>query len=151
MNKKSPFPEFEFKWPNFDPSMFDKFQVPGLDTSALMESQRKNIEAVIKANQKAAEGYGNLLRRQGEIMTETLQAIQEAAGELMTANAGKDLPKKQAELVEKTVGRAFKHMKELAEMAASANSDAFKIMRDRASESIEELRALTEKISTGKK
>jgi phasin family protein len=148
---KSPFPEFEFKWPNFDPSFFERFNVPGIDTQALMDSQRKNIDALINANRKAAEGYANMMRRQGEIMTETMQAIQEASADLMKANAGQDLPKKQAELVEKTVGRAFKHMKELADMAVSANTDAFKIMRDRATESIEELRELTEKISAGKK
>ena len=148
---KSPFPEFEFKWPNFDQSFFERFTVLGIDTQALMESQRKNIDALINANRKAAEGYTNMMRRQGEIMGETMQAIQEAVGDLMKANSGNDLPKKQAELVEKTVGRAFKHMRELADMAVSANSDAFKIMRDRASESIEELRALTDKMSTTKK
>jgi phasin family protein len=147
---KSPFPEFDFKWPNFDQSFFERFTVPGIDTQALMEGQRKNIEALVNANRKAAEGYANMMRRQGEIMTETMTAIQESVGDLMKANAGQDLPKKQAELVEKTVGRAFKHMKELAEMAVSANSDAFKIMRDRASESIEELKALTEKMTAKK-
>ena len=147
---KSPFPEFDFKWPNFDQSFFERFTVPGIDTHALMEGQRKNIEALVNANRKAAEGYANMMRRQGEIMTETMTAIQDAVGDLMKANSGQDLPKKQAELVEKTVGRAFKHMKELAEMAVSANSDAFKIMRDRASESIEELRALTEKMTPKK-
>jgi len=147
---KSPFPEFDFKWPNFDTSFFERFQVPGVDTQALMESQRKNIDALVNANRKAAEGYANMMRRQGEIMTETMEAIQEATADLMKANAGQDLPKKQAELVEKTVGRAFKHMRELAEMAVSANSDAFKIMRDRAAESIEELKALTEKLTAKK-
>ena len=143
---KSPF-EFDFKWPNFDPSFFERFNVPGVDTQALMESQRKNIDALISANRKAAEGYANMMRRQGEILSETMEAIQESVGDLMKANAGQDLPKKQAELVEKTVGRAFKHMRELADMAVSANSDAFKIMRDRATESIEELRALNEKLT----
>ena len=148
---KSPFPEFDFKWQNFDQSFFERFTVPGIDTQALMESQRKNIDALVNANRKAAEGYANMMRRQGEIMSETMTAIQEAVGDLMKANSGKDLPKKQTELVEKTVGSAFKHMRELADMAVSANSDAFKIMRDRASESIEELRALTDKMSSGKK
>jgi phasin family protein len=69
----------------------------------------------------------------------------------MKANDGKDLPKKQAELVEKTIGRAFKHMKELAELAIDANSDAFKIMQERAKESIGEMQELAEKITAGKK
>ncbi|MCE9522552.1 MAG: phasin family protein [Alphaproteobacteria bacterium] len=151
MANKGPFPEFDFKWPNFDQSFWDRFSVPGIDTSALMESQKKNFDALVKANQKAAEGYQNLMRRQAEIMTETMQAIQESVGDLMKANEGKDVPKKQAELVEKTIGRAFKHMKELAQLTIDANGDAFKVMQDRAKESISEMQALAEKISSGKK
>jgi phasin family protein len=148
---KSPFPEFDFKWPNFDPNFMERFSMPGLDTSALMESQKKNFEALVKANQKAAEGYQNLMRRQAEIMSETMQAIQESVGDLMKANDGKDLPKKQAELVEKTIGRALKHMKELAQLTIDANGDAFKVMQDRAKESISEMQELAEKISTARK
>ena len=151
MAPKSPFPEFDFKWPNFDQGFWDRFSVPGIDTSALMDSQRKNFDALIKANQKAAEGYQNMMRRQGEIMTETMQSIQEAVADLMQANDGKELPKKQAELVEKTIARALKHMRELAEMTISANSDAFKVIQTRAKESIGEMQELAERISTAKK
>jgi phasin family protein len=91
------------------------------------------------------------MRRQAEIMTETMQAIQESVGDLMQANDGKDLPKKQAELVEKTIGRALKHMKELAQLTIDANGDAFKVMQDRAKESISEMQELAEKISAGRK
>ena len=151
MANKSPFPEFDFKWPNFDQGFWDRFSVPGMDTSALMESQKKNFDALVNANRKAAEGYTNLMRRQGEIMTETMGSIQESVADLMKANDGKELPKKQAELIEKTVARAFKHMRELAELTISANSDAFKVIQDRAKESIAEMQELAVKISAGKK
>ena len=151
MANKSPFPEFDFKWPNFDQGFWDRFSVPGIDSNSLMQSQKKNFEALVKANQKAAEGYQNLMRRQGEIMTETMQSIQEAVGDLMKANDGRDLPKKQAELVEKTIGRALKHMKELAELTINANGDAFKVIQERAKESIGEMQALAEKITAGRK
>lgn len=148
MATKPPFPEFEFKWPNFDQGFWDRFSVPGMNASALMESQKKNFDALIQANQKAAEGYQNLMRRQTEILGETIQSIQEAAASLMKANDGKDLPKRQAELVEKTIGQALKHMKELADLTISANGDAFKVIQERARESISEMQQLAEKIST---
>mgnify|MGYP001157991304 FL=1 len=151
MAGKNSFPEFDFKWPNFDQGFWDKFSVPGIDTSALMESQKKNFDALVNANRKAAEGYQNLMRRQGEIMTETMQAVQEAVADLMKANDGKDLPKKQADLVEKTVSRALKHMRELAQLTIDANGDAFKVIQARAKESIGEMQELAEKISASKK
>ena len=70
MAGKNPFPEFDFKWPNFDPNFLERFNVPGMDASALMESQRKNFEALVNANRKAAEGYQNLMRRQAELIKE---------------------------------------------------------------------------------
>jgi phasin family protein len=148
---KSPFPEFEFKWPNFDQGFWDRFSVPGIDNAALMESQKKNFQALVDANRKAAEGYQNLMRRQGEIMAETMRSIQEAVSDLMQVNDGSDLSRKQAELVEKTVARALKHMRELADMTISANGDAFKVIQQRAKESIGEMRELAERISAGKK
>ena len=148
MAGKNAFPEFDFKWPNFDQSFFDRFSVPGMDVSTLMESQRKNFEALVNANRKAAEGYQNLMRRQGEIMTETMQAVQESVADLMKANDGKDLPKKQADLVEKTISRALKHMRELAELTISANGDAFKVIQDRAKDSIAEMQELDALIKT---
>ena len=151
MPNKPPFPDFDFKWPNFDEGFWDRFKVPGVDASSLVESQKKNFEAMVKANRKAAEGYQNLMRRQVEILTETMQSIQESAGELMKANAGKELPRKQAELVEKTISRALQHMKEMADLTISANSDAFRIMQDRATHSISEMQTLAEKFSGGKK
>ncbi|MEQ1754588.1 MAG: phasin family protein [Micropepsaceae bacterium] len=151
MVNKPNFPEFDFKWPNFDQDFWDRFKIPGVDSSALMESQKKNFDALIKANQKAAEGYQNLMRRQTEILSETMQAIQEAASDLMKANDGRDLPKKQAELVEKTVSRALKHMKELADLTVSANTDAFRVIQDRAKESVLEMQELAEKISAIRK
>lgn len=150
MAAKSPFPEFEFKWPNFDQAFWDRFSVPGMNTSTLMESQKKNFEALVHANQKAAEGYQNLMRRQTEILSETIQSIQEAAADLMKANDGRDLPKRQAELVEKTIGRALTHMKELADLTIAANGDAFRVIQDRARESIGEMQELAVKLSTPK-
>jgi phasin family protein len=151
MTTKSPFPEFDFKWPKMDQGFWERFTVPGIDSSALMQSQQKNFEALVNANQKAAEGYQALLRRQGEILGETMRSIQEAANELMQANDGRELPKKQAELIEKTIGNALKYMQELAELTITANTDTMNVIQDRARESVAEMRELAEKLSSHRK
>ena len=43
--------------------MMSDFRVPGFDTEALMAAQRRNIEALTKANQLAAEGMQAVMRR----------------------------------------------------------------------------------------
>src|SRR5690606_5818899 len=48
-------------------------QVPGVDIDAILASQRKNIEAVTAANQLAIEGMQAVLRRQAEILRQSLE------------------------------------------------------------------------------
>ena len=47
----------------------EQFKVPGVDSKAFMESQRKNVEAVAAANKYALEGFQAVVQRQAEIMS----------------------------------------------------------------------------------
>ena len=51
--------------------------MPGVDTKALLESQRRNIEALTRATEVATDGATAVYRRQQEIM--------QAAGEEVSA------------------------------------------------------------------
>src|SRR5207249_8587274 len=59
----SPFPDIA--------KLIERFNMPGLDVSKIMEAQRKNIEALTQANQAAFEGMQGLAKRQMEILQET--------------------------------------------------------------------------------
>lgn len=144
-------PEFPFAFPQFDLDSFtSRLKDAGLDAEAMMLSHQKNIAAITEANKKAAEGYMALFTRQKEIFDETVAAVQDAVKDLMDANKGKDLTKTQTSLVEKTIGKALTNMKELAELAMSANSSAYKVMRKRTEESIAEVQELTAKLMSKK-
>jgi phasin family protein len=140
-------PEFPFAFPQFDLNSFtSRLKDAGLDAEAMMLSHQKNIAAITEANKKAAEGYMALFSRQKEIFEETVAAVQDAVKDLMDANKGKDLTKTQTALVEKTIGKALTNMKELAELAMSANSSAYKVMQKRTQESLGEVQELTAKL-----
>jgi phasin family protein len=144
-------PEFPFAFPQFDLSSFtSRLKDAGLDAESMMLNHQKNIAAITEANKKAAEGYMALFSRQKEIFDETVAAVQDAIKDLTDANKGKDLTKTQAALVEKTIGKALTNMKELAELAMSANSSAYKVMRKRTEESISEVQELTAKLMSKK-
>ena len=58
------------------------FKVPGVDTKALLESQRRNIEALTRATEVATDGAAAVYRRQQEIM----QAAGEQVSVMMRDN-----------------------------------------------------------------
>ena len=53
--------------PVFDfTKLMSQFRLPGVDFAALVDRERKNIEALAKANRIAFEGWQRLVRRQAE-------------------------------------------------------------------------------------
>ncbi len=49
-----------------------QFTFPGVDTTALIESQQRNIEAIAQANQVAFAGVQAIMQRQAEILGKTM-------------------------------------------------------------------------------
>ncbi len=62
----------------------ESMQVPGVNMNALMEARRKDVEALIAANQQAYAGMQAMAKHQAKIMQETMQQWQSAAAGLMS-------------------------------------------------------------------
>ena len=89
-----------------------QFRLPGVDFAALVDRERKNIEALAKANRIAFEGWQNLVRRQAEIFQETMKKV--------VVDAGQEAAKKRADLAKEGFEKALADMRELAEMATKS-------------------------------
>ncbi len=105
--------------PVFDfTKLMSQFRLPGVDFAALVDRERRNIEALAKANRIAFEGWQRLVRRQAEILQETMKEV--------VANAGQqDAIKKRADLAKEGFEKALANMRELAEMATKSQKEAF--------------------------
>ena len=55
--------------------LMSQFRLPGVDFAALVDRERKNIEALAKANRIAFEGWQRLVRRQAEMLQETMKKV----------------------------------------------------------------------------
>jgi phasin family protein len=121
------------------------FKVPGVDVEAIMSSQRKNIEALTAANQLAFEGFQAVLRRQSEILRQTLEQNSAALSDLMAAGSPEDKIAKQAELVKVGFEKALSNMRELAELVAKAQQEAAEVVSKRVTESLEEMKGVIQK------
>jgi len=120
--------------PVFDfTKLMSQFRLPGVDFAALVDRERRNIEALAEANRIAFEGWQRLLRRQAEILQETMKEV--------VANAGQqDAIKKRADLAKEGFEKALANMRELAEMATKSQKEAFDVVRKRIEENVEGIR-----------
>jgi len=119
---------------------FAGFSIPGFNVEAVMASQRKNVEAISQANQLAIEGVQALARRQVEIARETIEEASALFRELSQPGAPQEKLAKNTELAKVSFEKGLATAKELTELVAKANTEAFNVLTKRFTESFEEIR-----------
>ncbi len=99
----------------FDPQAFFKqmqggfsaYQLPNFDSGAFMESQKKNMEALVSANQAAFAGTQELFKCQSEMLQQAMADATDAAKGLAGSSNPQDLAEKQAELLQSAMEKAL--------------------------------------------
>jgi phasin family protein len=118
-------------------------KLPGIDAHALLESQRKNIDALLQATQIAAEGARTVSQRQAEILQEAFRETERMIQDLRSSGQPQDAIAKQSELVRRAFESALSNARELAQMIERSNTEAFNVMRRRMNENLDEIRKTT--------
>ena len=126
---------------------FPAATAPGVDPAALMDAQKKNMDALAAANQKAADGYKSLFESQVKVFETTMAEARKHAESFDATDMSADAAQKQAEYAKAAFEKALKNMTLLAEEAQKANSDAYQIVSKRVEESVKELQALASKFT----
>lgn len=125
--------------------MFTKMQTPHLDFSDIAETQRKNFEAIATANKTAVEGVQAVMKRQGEIMKEIVDEMTALSHEVSATSAPDEQLSKNVDTVKQAIEEAVANMKELSEMMAKSQTEAFEILNGRLTESLEEVKKAVKK------
>ncbi|RLA37139.1 MAG: phasin family protein [Gammaproteobacteria bacterium] len=119
----------------------ESFNVPGIDMSAILDSQRKNIEAVTNANRIALEGVQALMQRQTEILQQSFEEATKLTQNFDPAADPAERMAQQTELAQEALQQALAKMRELAEMATSSQAAAIEAIQSRFNEALGEIRA----------
>jgi phasin family protein len=120
--------------------MFDQLKVPGLDMEQVIASQRKNLEALTRANQLALEGVQQVMQRQAEAMRAFATEFADMAKDVATESGPTDKAERQTDLVRASFEKTLAHMRELSETIATSNSQAAEVLSKRVSEGLGELK-----------
>lgn len=126
---------------DFDVSKYlADFKVPGLDVDSLVASQRKNIEALTQANKLAFDGFQAVVKRQTEILRQTIDEIAQVTKDIAEPGNPQDKAAKQTELAKDAFERSLSNLRELSEMIARSNGEAFDLLNKRFTQTLDEVR-----------
>lgn len=120
--------------------VFADFKVPGVDVDAMLASQRKNIEALAAANKLAFEGVQAVMRRQMEIMRQSVEEAVSAAKTISGVGSPQDKAAAQTDLVKDAFERTLSNMRELVEMMGKSNTEAFDLLNKRFAQTMDEVK-----------
>jgi len=132
---------FDFDISKFDMSKYlGDFKVPGVDVETLVASQRKNIEALTQANKLAFEGIQALFKRQVEIARSSIEESASAARHLVEAGTPQEKAVRQTELTKEAFEQALANARELSEIVAKSNAEAFEALNKRFFQILDEVK-----------
>ena len=120
--------------------MADRLQELNLTGGAgkLLESGRKDLQALMQANEKSYQGLQTVVQRQTEMIKSAITEWQTAAKEMPGKDAKANLAKLD-ELGRQSFQRAIDDIKELANLAAKSQADAFDVVRQRIQSNVDEV------------
>jgi phasin family protein len=135
----------EARTPFFDfdvTKIFADFRLRPLDVEAVWAAQRRNIEALTQANQLAVEGAQALVKRQMEMTQQTFEDVSTMLRELVQPTSTEDRIAKNTEFAKKVIDKSISHTREIAALAAKTGTEAADVLQKRATEGMDEMRAL---------
>ena len=121
--------------------MIEQFKLPGVDTAEIVAARRKDIDALVQANQAAYEGMQALASKQADMLKQAMQDIQ-AAVKGAAGGVGVGDPGKQGELARKAYEKVLGDMKDLAEIARKSQADAMASITQRGTQNLEEVKKM---------
>lgn len=118
--------------------VLEKIKIPGVDLAAIVESQRKDLEALAEANREAYAGIKALAKRRNEILKEVLAEWQGA----MKDAGGSEAIGQRVERAKKGIRQAVASFRELAEIEAESRHKAWKVLQNRLQENLASVQKL---------
>ena len=109
--------------------------------SAIVESGRKDLQALVQANEKSYQGLQAVVQRQTEMLKASIQEWQGAVKGMSGGDPRENLAKLDA-MGKAAFKQALDDIRELSEMAAKSQDEAFDVVRKRISDNVDEVSKL---------
>ncbi|VTU16131.1 TIGR01841 family phasin [Variovorax sp. PBL-E5] len=108
---------------------------------AIVESGRKDLQALVQANEKSYQGLQAVVQRQTEMLKASIGEWQGAVKGMSAGDPRENLAKLDT-MGKAAFKRALDDIRELAELAAKSQADAFDVVRQRIRDNVDEVSKL---------
>lgn len=108
---------------------------------AIAESGRKDLQALMQANEKSYQGLQAVVQRQTEMLKASIVEWQGTMKGMSSADPRESLSKLDA-MGKAAFKRALDDIRELSELAAKSQADAFEVVRQRIRDNVDEVSKL---------
>lgn len=113
--------------------------LPKVNVDRLIETQRKQIEALRQAAQIAASGSEALVQKQQEVFEAGMREASAMARNYKLDKNPQEMLAKQTEYAKKAFDITMQNARDITEITGRSTSDVMEIVRNRLTESIEEI------------
>jgi phasin family protein len=120
--------------------LFANGRAPVFDMTALIDAQRKNIEALTTANKLALEGAQQVAQRQAEFVRQVVQDFSGITRELVAEGTPEEKLVRQADFAKGSFEQAVANFGELSELAQKSGTQAFAVISKRVVENFDEMK-----------
>jgi phasin family protein len=121
----------------------EQFNLSGV-ASTIAEGRRKDLAALVAANKKSYEGLQAVVARQTAMLKNAVAEWQAIAQGMKPGGAVQGFGRLD-DVAKQTFTVALENIRELGELAARSQAEAFEIVRRRIMENVEEVNALIRK------
>jgi len=149
----APIPSFNSlaKLPAFDAASFTQaFKLPGFDVTTVLDIQRRNVEALIAANQTIAQGLQTVVQRQGEIARQSVKQFQDLVSFKPSSTSVTETLVKQIDVAKTAYEKNVTNARELGDIVAKVGSEAADILSRRVVASLDEVKAAARPKAAGR-
>jgi len=131
---KNPF-DFDFT------KIAGEFKFPVVNVETVVETGRKNFAAMTTASTATVEAMKTIAQRQGDMVRAAMEDFSKHGSEVLAAASIEEKAAKQIDFAKKSYDLAVANTKELADLVAKSQVDAFEALNARVAELTEEVKA----------
>lgn len=132
----------------FDPALINQLMpkqgfsgAPVFDLKLMMETQRKNAQAMSEIMQLSFEGAQHAFSRQAELVGRMVQDNSNYASSILTEGTPEQKVQRQADLVRKSYEASVAGAREVSDIISKSNEEAAEIINRRITASLTEFKA----------
>lgn len=118
-----------------------EYATPNLDAEAVIQTQRKNVEAANVIGQKMLEVSQSMMRRQVQASKEMMEDAGKLVRDLMGDGTPEEKAVRQTELLRKSFEKAVKNFKDMSDAAQKARSEMEDVVTGRMTACLVELKS----------